>query len=363
MEDSLQKRIYSSLRKELLICLRGCHSSLELSKKLGYSFNKVRRWESEEKVLRWDEFVDYCDLLEVPLVQTLVYMSLVANDISEFELKNKFFLILKTRLAPLLTQKDLAEHFNCSHSVLKRYLKGNTIPDVDFIFSCFDLQKNILGNFVMNLLGSKITPKIKEILGESARLALAAPESNPLSIAVEACLGLNKYIDMKAHDDQFIAEKVGCSVGEVQKMLEDSLQKGTIQKNDQGKFELNYTTINTSGLDRPRLIELMKFWMQRSINKMQPTVRTSCPSGINGVLNFRVAPVSKAAIHKINDIIARSSSEILQVLEKDTEPLEEVRVILMNNFNSNHLPQFEKKETDTKISHQSPILYPPSPEL
>ena len=95
-----------------------------LSKKMGYNFNQLSRWQKNSKKLKWHEFVDLCYQLKIPLDSVMTEVFGVSTD-SKADLKASVQKIL-VNLNPKKTQ--VAIQLGKSKSALQRMHKLKTSP-------------------------------------------------------------------------------------------------------------------------------------------------------------------------------------------------------------------------------------------
>lgn len=323
---------YQRIKVELLIALRGEYSQTQASELLGYSYNQVRRWEQLTKQCRWDEFCGYCHKLAVPLdaVTSWVLLPIDGKSYSKLIVTN-YLMALRARF-PEMTLEQLAKKLNTSVSVLKRYIHGDIFPDLEFVLAFLDLKQNWLSQFVYELLEDRPSPYLRSYFAKDQKKVDAKLEQ-PLSAAVECCLDLASYKQLPLHSDSFIADKVGCTAKDVQIILKSMCQVGTTILNKDGKYVPNFQTINTECFDRKKSLRALQFWTQRSLMRLQddePISRGPVPSATA----YRVAPASINAMRKIREIIIRANDEIINALEQDDNPTQDVQIVLMHAFSA-----------------------------
>lgn len=76
----------TKLKAELLKGLRGKRTQGAVSRRLGYEFNQVYRWESGKKRIKWNEFVNLSSACRRDLAKALAKSILYFGDIRRADL-------------------------------------------------------------------------------------------------------------------------------------------------------------------------------------------------------------------------------------------------------------------------------------
>lgn len=245
---------YDGLCKEVLVSLRAQHSQQWLSRKLGYSFNKVYRWESGEDEFYWSDFVAYCESLKKPLdivFEKVFRFRNVSTHLSQF-LEGLF----SDRSANLVA-KQLGE----SRYKVQRWMTGESkIPLRSFFQTLDDFTPN-LTTFVFSLFPEAhfLTLKKRKIEEDVAeRLALDYPYFESILRAVEI-LGPKK--------GQAVAEiEALTSVkGKIVEHILDRFEKLGIVSFDEKKLRVHHKRVVFTS-QRIAAIRLNSFWLQRIEN-------------------------------------------------------------------------------------------------
>ena len=326
---------YANIKKQLLLALRGELSAKALSVKLGFSFNQVHRWESGEKQLRWDEFVNLCDVLGVPL-EAAVSRLLFSEPETSAHLAPNFIGLLRSRF-PLSTIEDLAHRLNCHASVMKRYVRGEIYPDLEVVLAMIDLNHNWLGHFLLDLLPVSSNPEFRILFEKEQQTALLTLRE-PIAQAIDACLVIRGYRELKVHDDAFIADQLGITPDEVKQIIEQRLSLGIVTQQADGKYFPTYITINTTSSDAQSAAITLQYWNKRAGERIGDGEFLS-RGAAKSFSSYRVAAMSKATMQRTNEILMRAFHEVTTILEADDATPEEVRVLLLHSYSSKDLPE------------------------
>lgn len=318
---------YPYIVTELLLALRGGRASADLSKAAGYKFNQVNRWETGEKHLRWDEFCDYCTVLNVPIAKVL-------GDVFQYDRPElgEFLHHLYSFKFPLYSVAELAEKLHRHPTAIRRYLDGEIYPDLEFVLAFMDLDVNRLSNFISAILPAECDSPLRRQIENTIRI-VASEGQYPIAAAIEGWLSTRVYQDLEKHDNSFIAERVGCSAEEVGRILSLMLDAGSLAQDETGKYKTTYTSIDMSGLHPKSLSNMCKFWHEQTARYYSKgDFSHRGPVVTRGMV--RVAPVSQKTSREINDILLRTNAEIQMALEKGDEMYDDVRVILFGSLST-----------------------------
>lgn len=319
---------YSTIKTLLLEELLGSNSSLAFSKKLGFKFDKYRRWMQSESILRLEDFFQICKLNNLEVEKGL--------DIFKFSLPNEngysqLFNHLRDYNV-LDSNKALAEYLKCHVSVVKRYVKGEVEPDVETIFKLMDYRSNHLPLFFRRLFASNIKhPILKGWILENVK-APQFESTLPLSSMVEAILSLESYKEFEGDSAEFIADLLEREPTEVKSAL-DQMTSSNVIRLEQHKYKIQNNTTNLDGISFQDIIPFIQYINAKMImvleKRKDPYYQLPWTPG---VMAYRVFPASIQSVQKINTILLRANAEILKELEEDQHPKIEARAILLQNF-------------------------------
>lgn len=297
---------------------------------MGYKYNQVKRWETGEKQLRWDEFCTFCDALEVPFAQHLW-------SVFNFQRPNphEFLSHLYSVRLSHYSIDQLSEKLHRHHSAIRRYLDGEIYPELEFVLAMMDLDRQLLGRFVLAVLPKDYQSPLRDRL-ESDLVRLDAEMETPLAAAIESWFATESYRQLRQHDDGWIAQRVGADVKEVSQILAKMLQVGTVTKTQENKYVRTYRSMDANGADLKLLLKFFQFWFNRASSHYgKDEVISNGP--VRGVGFCRVAAVTEQASQQINEILVRASTEIATLLEtqaNDEDLCNDVRVIVLKTLST-----------------------------
>lgn len=324
---------YGRVKHELLRALRGDRTQLELSRRLGYSFNQVGKWESDAKRLKWPDFYDLCEVVGAPIDRALREVFLVIQEDPREPLSVIQALRCFHGSMPLPT---ISKKLHCHISVLRRWIAGTVVPDVEAIFGLMDLRKGFFPLFLSKLAPVDSLPSVQDrILADE--LTRSRIKTDPELVSVELALRLEAYKALPTHSDSFIAQATSLRIADVQERLRWLESSGRIRLTN-GKYATVRNLDNLTG-DPVAVARLRRHWAQRTLD------RFDTPNGVptNSKLrpNFQsclVCTVSKQEMSRIFDILNRCFEEIRQLESPTPQAEDEIRVLMMDFFSPDDAP-------------------------
>ena len=319
---------YSTLKTLFLEEVLVGTSSAELSKELGYKFDKFRRWLNNESILKTEDFFKICEVKKLNVDQAL--------DLFKFSFSSKaptesLFRHLSDYNV-IESNKELSDYLNCHISVVKRYSKSEVDPNIEVIFKLMDFKAHHLPLFFKRLFNAKVThPIFRSWVIENSN-APSFESSLPLSSMIEAVISLDSFKNIKSSHEIYLAELLEHDVNEVKMVLGKMLTSGIV-KNENGVLAISNNTTNLDGLTLQDVIPFIIKLNQKMISVLE---KRKDPNFIlpwtHGVMAYRVFPSSIESVQKINSILLKANSEILKTLEEDVNPKVEARAILLQSF-------------------------------
>lgn len=324
---------YSLLRTEILVAMRGSQSQIDMSRRLGYSYNQMHKWESGTKRIKWTDFDDLCAVLGIDL-SSAFRSSFQVGELDTSD-PGKVFETLHN-MVPTYSLADLAKYLHSHISVIRRWAKGESNPDLEMVLRLIDLRPNILSTFLSKIVDVNRVPSLKSIYDTEAKLR-EFESLFPYACTIELCVGLEDYKKLEVHSNEFIAERVGLPVDTVRKTIGLLVAQGRLVLKS-GKYVPDFKPINMHG-DLAAISRVNKYWIERSLSRFNtldgiPLNSKKRPN----TQTFYVASMSKESMKKISTIIAKCHEEIMQTVVDDKMPEEEIRIILLHHFSPDDAP-------------------------
>lgn len=344
---------YSDIKFEFLKTVFCNKDTQVLSQSLGYSFDQAKRWRNGSKELRWDEFCELCEVLQLPLSQTL--KSVFHFNSPNPEDNYQFVSFLRNSLGHL-SPTELSNRIGVHKSVLRRYLNAEVYPNIETVMAMMDINTNCLGSFWIGLVGSQQLGTLQNYFG-SSRLQQEIEIIWPMACAVEGLLVTEEYKSLPSHESQWFCDKLGIQGNEFSNLW------AQLVKNEQviasgDKFILNYRTINTSGISPQQICRMAEYWCERSRLRFANGQAPINKKGNPNVVAYRVIPMSKPTMMQATDIIVKAYQDILALAEASEGPYEDVRVLMVHHFSVEdfHQPKDDLKQINHNLNlDQSPV--------
>ena len=308
------------LRKEILTSLRGSFSQSYLNRRLGYTYNVVSKWESGHKRLLWLDFVQICEVLNIPLPNLLKrYFCYAGKPNSSADL-------IKHLLGDQHDLKDLALKLDRSEVVIKRWLNHLAQPYLEDVLALIDL-KGELPHFSKNLVGGSQLPSLDHLYTKYAN-GRELFYNHPKTPALLAYLELAEYKKLKEHKKGALSEKLDISAREEEQILNSLTELGLIRFH-QGKYIIINKNINTGSVTREDFFksrDIKKHWIHESL-KM---IKKETPESKKMACGYQVFACSKQTRDQIRKELKDCYYRIVDLISHD--PAEEKETINVFNF-------------------------------
>lgn len=317
---------YQEIKQDIINQILNEKSTSALSKRMGYNFDKVSRWQNGTKQLRWDEFCLLCKHTHVPLGPTLKELGLhiskqsdCLNAVSNFR---NFF--------PEISSKDLAASLDVNVSSLNRYIRTESYPDFEFILRLIDMREDTLSVFQSSLLRKK----------DDAALSFI---KYPWMPAVANSMLIKKYQELPEHSSKWLSNFLGISIYEVELAITEMMKIGIIQKIGPhfSRGEVIKGTVLIAGIEsRIELNNKIAYWTKFIYKKLTSTPVKIVADEVNNDRCFiRVFSCGPKNSKRVSEIIALAEKDIHDYLQQNREPeTDDVRVVLLHHFSAGIVP-------------------------
>ncbi len=320
---------YSVLKMLVLEEALGKHSTVEMSRSLGFKFDKYKRWMKNEKILKWDEFNILCDRAGLNLTNAL---EVIRFPYSQYLSVNSFFAYLKEFNA-FKTNQEASDYLKCHVSVVKRYNNGNTFPDVETVFKMIDFKTNILSLFLNRLFSQKINNTLLRKWIEDGSKQARFETQLPLSSIIEAALNLEAYKQKTEATDVWLAQLLGFSREDIRAVLKRMVDSQIITCEKDDVYLVNNYTTNLDGVSSQEIIPFIQILNLKLVENLERRKDANYqPDARPGAVVYRVFPASLESMDKINSLLSKVSVDILKILEEDSHPKIEARAVLLQHF-------------------------------
>lgn len=315
---------YHEIKQEIIDEILKNRKTTSISKKMGFNFDKVARWQNGSKQLRWDEFCELCKHTKTPLLETL-------NDIGFFVTDFKGTLSIVKHVKNYFHQytvKEFSDLLDINFSTANRIIKEESYPDLEFILRLIDLKKDFLPVFINSLIRKK---------DEN----LASHLKYPWMPAVANSMVMKSFRELPAYSASWIASFLGITETEVELAVKEFVKLGLIVK-DGPHYQRapsapthKVITVGKTGIWE-ETNSLIKYWTKFIYKKMSATTYEQyvAQENLQDKCAWRVFACGPNNMQKINDIIMRAEKEIHELFEQNPEEPTDVRVMLLHHFSA-----------------------------
>lgn len=220
---------YTLAKRQLLHCLRGDEKQEDVSRRLGFRFNQYGKWESGFKQMKWKEFLFVCARFERDIKTALRDLGLASDGQS---LSAKLIVRALLKKNGLDLNQESAEKLGIGKTLLKRLVKGDAEPSLEFIFKLFDFTPGYLAFFTTRILDGEeleiFAKEIKELRAVDSLLA-----ENPQLVILIGALHLKQNQQNSPLFIEALSKSMGSSVKECEKYLSLAMKNGLIEFKNQ----------------------------------------------------------------------------------------------------------------------------------
>ena len=335
---------YEELARDIFVFLRQDKSQRDLSRALGYSFNQVGKWESGHTRIKWSNF---CDLLEYLDVEVEKHITKITNYYSlELDYREEIHKILIKGYALLeISEEDIHK------KIKKLYTSNNKNIDLSIVLELLDYNQHILIYQLSEFFDcSKVSLLKEKAIQYYDRLDAIA--ENPLIPAVRAALETDAYQQLDKHCDKFVSIHSGAGLDVVRRCIAEMRNHFEIKLVSK-KYKITGPGYSFSHSHNERL----RFFNQ-SLFKMvadkYPVIKSEWDTSYSENLSMGsviVSPVSKEVSKELAKLLSETHSKVIAILSKDykeykDKPKNNVQVITSCSFSPSILSQEEKKNLD-----------------
>lgn len=329
---------YDDFSREVIVYLLDKKDSVLLSKQLGFKFNIINRWITGTRIIKWDEFLDFCEVLGYDTNKTLA-ASIGYIQVSNHKETN-IFSFLRDQWGDLST-KQLAKALSTDVSVINKFINGKRTPALSMILKTISLREGYLEAFLTELSNGKKHPW--GYLTDHQERKNKTLINSPVSAALWACLTLEDYINLPSHSSSFLSKKLKISEKEIDQLLNFHLIHGDLTfENNKYKRIIDNINYGSASLDEQK--QILSYWYSRTNKTFIDSTAKGLRKGKFPIVHaLRVFPVSESALQEIYIIIKNCETEILNILEKKNQgPFVDTRIFLASFLSSEDLKDESK---------------------
>ncbi len=324
---------YEQITSKILKQLRGVRSQIQISKELGYSYNQFAKWESNQRKIRWRDFVKLCSISGFPLEKTLDYSLKFA--LRSFDPSSAAEIIQQFLLTQGLNDLTIvARRLRVHPSALRRWLSREVDPSLESIFQIMDLTPDFLDLFLKRL--NEVNPGFEQTDEPNSLedLQLKYITQFPWALTVLTTLELDRFRLFSNKQIPELAELISIHHEVVTKSIEDLCRLKIIKKNDE-LYQLVKSKFQIGNLPIIEILKPIHYWTEKLAKRIGSTLsakENERPPGLVYFSDYRVMAVSQTARDEINKTIADFIGQIKEIYENQRGPKEQVCCFLLHHF-------------------------------
>lgn len=309
---------YYQLAREFIKTIRGQLSQRELSHKLGYSFNKVGKWESGVTQIKWSDFLNIAEAFEYPVEKNLARFfgnyrgSYQGREILEYL---EVFLAL-----PSINDNSIQK-------LLKKWQLHKVTPDLAEFFMILDKRPAMLFGFLAQYVDCNNIDILKEEFAVFIK-ELEILADDPNVGYVNEALKVKEYKELENHDEKILAVHAGCTVAALRKTLKNQLNLGHIyfdgKKYHPSAFDFSFSTLNN-----PQIRKFNKYTFDLVAKKYPLAHETFRLDHIynSSRSSNRVVAISRQASLKLDKLVSKFHNDVGEIIKNDNHEKDNVQII------------------------------------
>ena len=306
----------AQVRTELLCAIRGKRSQLSVSRKMGYSFNQVGRWESGQTRLLWSDFDRFCQACRQDLNAALKTRFPSVNGSSQI-------VVLLRTLVGSATVAEVSRVTTISRDILSHIFRGKTSPTLDQVLTLLWTFHPSYIDFLGDIVELKRIPSLHEAYQRRCDLYKLYFRC-PWVGAVERCFELDEYRNLAQHQPGFAARRAGLDLRLETEAIQLLLEIGAIRWRDK-KYDVVDTFSEVSGPEA-QLNGIIRYWLQRAEKNLKDTRKGRHYSA------YRVFTTSTETYDEIRQEYAAFHRRVSQLIAQDKYKPTELRVLVTQLF-------------------------------
>ncbi len=307
---------FKELAQEILRSLRGSKSQAYLNKKLGFTGNQVYRWEKGLRHIDWSDFVEVCRVQNVDLLKIFQ----VHFGYKEKSLKGA---LLVEYFVGNLTMKDAVQVTGFSRSVLTKWMKETTSPQLHHILQLIEFPNQLLLTFVREVAGTyhfQSLEKYENHIQKLKEFYYAEPMLAGITAFLESSCFENKKEFVRAMAQTFHTDE-----GHIESLLKRMAQLGLIE-DTKSVAKVKIRNVDTRGSFDGSL-RLRKYWYRFALQ----TLEKLQPQQTHHLFPFVVFCISEKAEKKLREAHYHYLAQIKAIVGEDAGDKNIVRAIAISD--------------------------------
>lgn len=314
------RKDYNRLSIAIVKNLRGKRTQNQMSKRLGYSYNQVNKWESGVKRIKWIEFVNFTNVMKFDLKSVLLNTMTFYGDL--LDTKGLYHRLVFDR-----SVSEIAAMLSKPEAAIRRWSRG----DQEFILAdCLEMLDkflNVLPSFLSFFPSIDLPPDFSHINRDLTEIK--ETYKNPVVSGALYCLKLDSYKKRKKHVEGFIAKQVGISLDQEREFIRQFEKAGIIEK-ENGLYVIKRKDALDFRMDDSQFNSLVTYWLNRGIQKIESRL----PEANRSIKGYHVFPISKEGFKKVEELTFAYYNQLVALVNSDTHPSEFIAAMTIVTFDA-----------------------------
>lgn len=318
------------MRSELLKAVREGKSQSWVNNRLGFSSNKVAKWESGEVDVSWPDFVSLCEVCDKNLEKPFYKILGFNQDIQSTSQ-------LIAHLCNKVARAEVIKLLQISDSKFSKMIHGKTDPKLLEILQLVDYHHE-LSYLLSNIVNNENCPLIRERFLFTQRWLKLFSEY-PMAMPILSILISDTYKKSDQHRYGDIAQALQIDES-VERDVFEQLSLHQLVKFENNKYHPIHKRIllNTGGVsaeDKSLSLKIKRFWLQKSLDL---TLKDDKKHN----LGYMIFSCSTEAYDEVNRKVKQCYLEVRKILEKDKASKDKFSVLNMQLLDLS--PDFSREQ-------------------
>lgn len=302
---------FPTIVSQLVAAVRRDKAPQLLSRRLGFRGNQIRRWESGERSVDWDDFVRLCAACDAPLDEAMRRIAGMKDGATDGA-------SVCRALIGGATQTSVSVATGISRYTILRWLSGKSSPDLADVLAVMHACQYVMLEFIAFLVDiTKVPEAYREYVVRAERKRVYF--KYPVAPAVCCCLRLDEYQALPAHVRGYVARKLLITVEEEEEIIAALTSVGKVALVN-GKYAVTEEQLELT--DSEEIRTFLVYWLERSAAMMR-TLKNPFPALACGL---EVYPASAKTAQRIRAEYTEFYQKVRAALVQDEGPREMVYV-------------------------------------
>lgn len=299
---------YEASACELLRAIRGKRSQIAFARRLGYRANPITDWENGRRFPTIFEALRAAQLSRIPVQDAFLRFAPLKAPELESELEIAAWL---NALRGSRSINELSARTGISRYSIGRWLAGKTEPRLPDFLQLLDAITGRLHDWVQHLVTVEQVPTLYGRYAQAQaarRLALERPWSE----AVLRLLETQPSSSCSALTSREIAERLGVECVEIDQLLDELVQAGIVEFQEEQFRVLSNLTVDTSST-KEELQTVRRHWAQVGLKRLED-------GGDDDWFAYNVIAVSEADSKRIEQRLRAAYREVRSMVAESESP-------------------------------------------